>query len=57
MTGTIAEVPDYFLINIKDVDVLNFMIEKQFFKASHEVDNARIPDVAKIILIKHDLDD
>jgi hypothetical protein len=26
-------VPDYFLINIKDADLLNYMIEKSFFKA------------------------
>lgn len=29
-------VPDYFMVDLKDADLLNFMIEKDFFKASHE---------------------
>ena len=36
-TGTVpAHIPDYVLINIHDADLLNMMIEKDFFKASHE---------------------
>ena len=29
-------VPDYFMVDLKDADLLNFMIEKDFFKAAHE---------------------
>jgi len=36
--GTVLHVPDYFLINFKDADLLNQMIEKQFFGASHEIE-------------------
>lgn len=35
--GTAPHVPDYFLINFTDAELLNNMIEKQFFKASHEL--------------------
>lgn len=35
--GTVPQIPDYFLINFKDADLLNHMIEKQFFKAGHDL--------------------
>ncbi len=36
-TGMTPEyVPDSFMIDLKDADILNFMIEKDFFNASHE---------------------
>jgi hypothetical protein len=33
-------VPDFFMVDLKDADLLNFMIEKDFFKATHERSDA-----------------
>lgn len=33
--GTTPHVPDHLLINIKDADILNMMIEREFFRAGH----------------------
>lgn len=34
--GSPLEIPDYFLINIKDADLMNYMIEKSFFNAGRK---------------------
>ena len=39
---TPQSVPDYFMINLKDSDLLNQMIEKEFFKATHKA-----PDISE----------
>lgn len=53
-TGATPHVPDYFLINFKDADLLNHMIEKQFFKAGHDHDKDYVPGWAKVKVIKPD---
>lgn len=35
--GSAPDVPDFFLINIQDADLLNDMIEKEFFKAGRKI--------------------
>ncbi len=51
-TGGAPHVPDYFLINFTDADLLNNMIEKQFFKAGHEDKKIPRPPQVKIRVIK-----
>lgn len=36
LSGQTPHIPDYFLINIHDAELLNMMIEKEFFHATHE---------------------
>lgn len=36
LSGGAPNIPDYFLINITDAELLNMMIEKEFFNAGHK---------------------
>ncbi len=54
MTGTAPHVPDYFLINFKEADLLNHMIEREFFKAGHKRSDGPVPPQAIVRVIKPD---
>ena len=56
-TGATPHVPDYFLINFKDADLLNHMIEKQFFHAGHKIEYGPEAPQATVKVLKPDLDD
>lgn len=45
--GPPVEIPDYFLINITDAQIMNYMIEKQFFKAGRP-DPAATPTASPV---------
>lgn len=49
-TGATERIPDYFLINFGNVEVLNHMIEHQFFAAGHEKELS--PDSQAVIRVR-----
>jgi hypothetical protein len=56
-SGSAPHIPDYFLINFNDAEILNQMIEKQFFKAGQKVENINNPPQMKVRVIKKDYDE
>ena len=49
--------PDYFLINFNDAEILNEMIEKQFFKAGQNKPDNNNPPQIKVRVIKKDYEE
>ncbi len=50
--GSPLEIPDYFLINIKDADLMNFMIEKAFFNAGKKGPAESSPETPEKIMVR-----
>ena len=53
-TGSAPHVPDHFLINFKDAELLNHMIEKEFFMAGHKASDETASPQAVIRVVKPD---
>lgn len=50
-----ALIPDHLMINVRDADLMNYMIEKDFFKAGHEKESSpeeESPHPSQIIVRK-----
>ncbi|HNQ92736.1 MAG TPA: hypothetical protein PKI93_07385 [Alphaproteobacteria bacterium] len=47
-----ALIPDHLMINVRDADLMNYMIEKEFFKAGHEHEEEESPPHPSHIMVR-----